>query len=165
MEVPTVRRVCVLVTGLLIIVCLFFVMSHAIGIWNRNRCNFIVGDISLAIRSYCEDYNSFPPNLMSLVHGNYIRDTRALMCPAVHPSLPNGAYRADYTYINWSNYFDTPNKVHQDFPVVYDRALSNHGGSGINIGRVDGGMFWDPGATWLRHFAASHPEYDIPVPK
>jgi hypothetical protein len=68
-------------------------------------------------------------------------------------------------YINWSKYFDIPSKVPQDYPQLYDRALANHGGKGIYIACVNNGVFWDRGATWLRNFAASHPQYEIPIPK
>jgi hypothetical protein len=91
-----------------------------------------------------------------------------ICCPGVRhqkEEVLDGTNWMDYTYIDWSKYFDTPSKVPEDYPLLYDRAMSNHGGNGINIALVSNIVFWDPGATWLRNFAASHPQYDIPVPK
>ncbi len=89
------------------------------------------------------------------------------MCPATHrheSDVPDGRDWGDYTYMWWSRYYGTPNEVPWDYPLLYDRALSNHGERGVNILRVGGDVLWDPDATWLRDFAASHPQYDIPVP-
>jgi prepilin-type processing-associated H-X9-DG protein len=161
------RRVCVCAAGLLIIVSLFYVTSYAIGFAKRKNCQDTLSALGYAITAYSYEANNFPSNPIDLIP-KHIDTLRLLMCPAVHHQkgdVPDGTDWGDYAYINWANYFDTPDKVPGDYPLLYDRALANHGGRGINIARVDGSVFWDPGAAWLRNFAASHTQYDIPVPK
>jgi prepilin-type processing-associated H-X9-DG protein len=153
--------------GLLIIVSLFYLVFR---VTDRDRCQSTLRAIASTLPAYCDDWNRFPPNLYSLFQGRYARDARTLMCPAVSRNKVELRNRIDwmddtYTYINWSNYYKTPNVVPWDYPLLYDTFMSNHGQRGINVARVDGHVFWDPGATWLRQFAASHPKYDIPVPK
>ena len=162
------RRAGALASGLLIIVALCCVISHAAGIFiKRNACQRTLSAISYAIRAYSYEESAFPSSSIDLIPSRI--DTRKiLMCPAVHHQkeyVPDGTQWGDYTYINWSKYYDIPDKVPEDFPILYDRSMSNHGGRGINIVRIDGSVLWDPGAAWLRNFAASHPQYDIPVPE
>lgn len=75
----------------------------------------------------------------------------------------------DYIYVYWPDGTNTPG----DYPVMYDRRLSNHGGKGINILKVSGTrerkgapgtVVWDQEAAWLKQFALQHPEYTIRLP-
>jgi hypothetical protein len=70
----------------------------------------------------------------------------------------------DYIYINWSRYYGSK-AVPPDYPLIYDRRLSNHGGKGVNEVSVQGVVRWDPDATALKKFAAEHPEYEVPLPQ
>ncbi len=92
-----------------------------------------------------------------------------MICPGTGRDVPQGTISTDddvdYLYINWSVWYkDTDVEALRDYPLVYDRRLSNHGGKGINVGCMDGSTFWDAGAVWLRDFAKKHPEYEIPMP-
>ena len=168
------RRLGLVVLGLLIVGALIFGLSRATRALKRNACERNLRCLGCVMESYISDFGGFPPSLAPLVESGYMETTRPLTCCGVHHSredfhrkgdIPEGDDWSDYTYINWSEHFDNPDEVPPDYPLMYDRALSNHDGGGINILRVDGITFWDPGGTWLRDFAARHPEYDIPVPK
>jgi len=71
----------------------------------------------------------------------------------------------DYIYVNWSRWFTNYCEVPPDFPLVYDRTLSNHHNQGIYLLKVGGEIIWDPGANWLKQFAEQHPEYALIVPQ
>jgi len=71
--------------------------------------------------------------------------------------------QVDYFYIDWQSARDGPKWGVGRFPVIYDRRLSNHNGRGIYILLTDGEVIWDPGATWLRQFAAQHPQNVVPI--
>jgi hypothetical protein len=87
-----------------------------------------------------------------------------LFCPGVgrESSRLKNVNECDYTYVNWEPFFGT-NSVPNDYPLIYDRRLSNHRGLGINVVTCGGSCFWDYRARWLRAFAAKHPEYHVPV--
>jgi len=164
------RRLSLAALGLLIVGLLAFGLSRAIRISKRHVCQENLSAFEYAIRMYSIEENGFPSNPIDLIptHVPNIQSLRLLMCPAVHhqkKDVSDGTDWGDYTYVNWSDYYEDPEKVPADYPLMYDRALSNHDGRGINIARVDGMTFWDPGGAWLRDFAARHPEYDIPVPE
>lgn len=149
---------------LLIIVCLFYVMFRLRWMAQRTYCQNTLAAVWCQFQEYSQDWKRYPSSLDDIIKGHYVTSGTILMCPAtVHDQagVPHGAY---YTYINWSRYYDTVNRVPDDFPQLYDSALSNHGGRGINIVTINCRVFWDPDATWLRNFAAGHPQYDIPVP-
>lgn len=89
-----------------------------------------------------------------------------VLCPGRKGSVP-GSWRdieawSDYTYVYWpSGRTGTP----PDYPLMYDRRLSNHQGKGINIVTVGKKVFWDRNSKWLRKFAQGHPEFNIPLPE
>jgi len=161
--------------ALLIVGSLVFGLSRGRRALKRNACERTLRCLWCAMYSYTSDFGGrYPPHLGALVEAGYMGTTRPLTCCAVHHSkedfyrkgnIPEGDDWSDYAYVNWSNCFDKPGKVPPDYPLMYDRALSNHDGRGINVLRVDGTTLWDPGGTWLRDFAARHPEYDVPVPE
>ena len=85
-------------------------------------------------------------------------------------------YWMDYFYLHWPSV----SGVYTNYPLMYDRRLSNHSGRGINILLVEqtvnpasppspesyhGQFFGDEGAKWLQAFAKEHPELDIPMPE
>jgi hypothetical protein len=83
-------------------------------------------------------------------------------CPAVH-----GGQKPDYVYINWSQILDTTETDWRsgEYPLFYDRRMSNHKGRGINVVLTNGYVFWDSNAKWLKEFAAKHPTLEIPLPE
>jgi hypothetical protein len=91
-------------------------------------------------------------------------------------SWTNIAEWMDYFYIRWPSVTG----LYTNYPLMYDRRLSNHGGKGINVLLVEGlvgsaivgkpetfrgQFFWDEDAKWLRAFARDHPEAHIPLPE
>ena len=91
---------------------------------------------------------------------------RLLACPGVgriSKATTVAAIESDYIYINWEPFYGTSTAPAQ-YPMIYDRSLSNHRGFGVNVLTVGGRCFWDFRAHWLRGFAAKHPEYRIPLP-
>jgi len=90
-----------------------------------------------------------------------------LHCPGskTKPGLLSDADEwQDYIYIDWSRYYGAE-KVPDDYPLIYDRRLSNHDGKGINVVTVGGEVYWDPDAGKLCSFALRHPEYEVPLPE
>ena len=116
----------------------------------------------------------FPPDLKSafleseknLVPGSP-SNAIFLYCPGsgTKPGLLSDADEwQDYIYIDWSRYYGAE-KVPDDYPLIYDRRLSNHDGKGINVVTVGGEVYWDPDAGKLCSFALWHPEYEVPLPE
>lgn len=94
------------------------------------------------------------------------RTTILLSCPGVRRRpilIAEANTQSDYIYINWEQFYGT-NDVPAEYPIVYDRSLSNHFGRGVNVITFGGGCFWDRGAKWLKQFAADHPSFKVIVP-
>lgn len=143
---------------------------------HRRHCLSQLASLGTVIALYASDYNgTFPPKISVLTSNGYLRPS-VLKCPmpdinAVLPPGSNADQWMDYIYIYWPEGKDTP----KDYPVIYDRKLSNHGGKGINILRREGiapgpkmynpKPIWDKNAEWLKKFAKEHPEYNIPLPE
>jgi hypothetical protein len=117
-----------------------------------------------------DNHNSsfFPPKIAALcctTGGScYITQPKVFLCKGSQShvgSLTNVDAWMDYIYIPWSTGTSTP----PDYPVMYDRRLSNHQGTGINILWVDTSVSWDKGAKELKEFAAKHPDLHIPLPE
>lgn len=140
---------------------------HASFLWKRKECKGVVRALAYAVAMYRDMHDKmFPPNL-SVSVSEEASSPRLLVCPGTGKnwgSYTNAEVWADYLYINWSRYYGT-NEPPGDYPLVYDRRLSNHKGRGVNIGAVDGSVRWDPNAVSLRVFATKHPEYDVPLPR
>jgi type II secretory pathway pseudopilin PulG len=71
---------------------------------------------------------------------------------------------ADYIFVDWLAVLGR-NTVPGDYPIAYDRSMSNHCGRGVNVLSVDGIVRWDSNAEWLKTFAAEHPEAKLPLPE
>jgi hypothetical protein len=123
---------------------------------------------------YGTDHNGqMPPNMAAMGPAGktcYISQLKIFLCPSSHSitgSAANIDEWMDYIYIPWpGGTTNTPS----DYPIMYDRRLSNHGGEGINvvrIGNMNGteGAFWDEDAEQLKAFAAKHPDLHIPLPE
>jgi len=125
-------------------------------------------DIALVVYAYRmnedrEDY--FSPNVWNLEGGIY---RSLLTCPGTgKPAPPSSPEQSDYIYIDWSLYFKDARKIPDDYPLAYDRRLSNHSGKGINIVFIGNPkhVMWDKNAQWLKQFTKEHPNYKIPIPE
>lgn len=144
----------------------------------RSQCLSTLRSTGSAIAMYRQDhYGSLPPDFLAM--SNYIGSTRLYVCPW-HSKEP-GAWTnisdwMDYFYLPWPSVTG----VYTNYPLMYDRRLSNHRGKGINILLVEqtvnayypagpdsfhGQFFWDEGVEWLKKFAREHPELRIPMPE
>jgi hypothetical protein len=166
------RAVIVLVA----LVFAFFVLGQILeSVACRSRLRVLHFDV----RTYREKHDEhYPPNIFCVANAfhsnvwspieftNNILGWDLLSCPGVGRKLlaaPTNVDECDYAYVNWEPFFGT-NTVPNDYPLIYDRRLSNHKGLGINV-LTTTSCFWDYRARWLKAFAASHPEYHLPIPE
>lgn len=91
-----------------------------------------------------------------------------LLCPSSEQDVGRGkidATKSDYVYVSWQALPTNGAVVNGDYPMLYDKRLSNHGGRGIYVMKINGTVIWDQGARWLQSFAASNVSYRIPLPE
>jgi hypothetical protein len=89
-----------------------------------------------------------------------------VLCPGSQTPIDLERVTPDYAYVNWSaKLFAHVVDVPGEYPLVYDRTLSNHSGRGVFVLRVNGSVIWDPGAEWVRGFSGRHPEYHVLIPQ
>lgn len=114
-----------------------------------------------------------PSNLISFAEmfrprpSHFESHTYPLVCPGTESNLgaPKDVHQwMDYIFLDWSLWQADSITFGGDYPLMYDRALANHGGRGVYVLRVDGTVIWDPGAEWLKRFAVEHPQLKIRLP-
>jgi hypothetical protein len=128
------------------------------------------------VNLYSEEHNGkLPRNLPELVgDGDWLGNAQSLFrCPGSRGTpgaLTNVVVWMDYHYA----LVPRSSSNRSDCALIYDRRLSNHSGTGINvaiIGLLDtplltpSALFWDKNAKWLSKFAEQHPDLAIPMPK
>jgi hypothetical protein len=125
------------------------------------KCEHILRSLSLVVLLYHDDnHGQLPPDLPTLCKAEGV-PLSLLQCPGAElHNLSEG----DYLYIDWSARPGGWDLANGDYPLIYDRSLSNHQGRGICIAKINGSSIWDGGATWLKAFAAAHPKANIPIP-
>lgn len=128
--------------------------NREIGI--REACMHQLRNLWYQANSYRGDYGEFPSSF-----DDFHLPKPTLDCPAVHPSRTG---RTDYIYVGWLARKYISDRNFEKYPIIFDRRMSNHKGRGINIVTVDGTVFWDADAAWLKSFARDHPEAKIPLP-
>ena len=118
--------------------------------------------IRKALMMYSMDnHGRFPPKLAEMAR-EYANNPKLFVCPStrtVYGSTTNVDDWMDYVYVYWPDGEKTPT----NYPWIYERRLSNHGG-GIYVAPIGGHAFWDEGAQWLKNFAKEHPEFKIRMP-
>jgi len=158
--------------ALLALVLLFSILERVREVF---ACQYTLAALKANVMSYRLEHNGlYPTNIIAVATASYrfqIPNTTSMVnilsCPGVRKrslTVTNTAIESDYVYINWTPFFGT-NAVPDGYPLMYDRHLSNHAGFGINILPVNGVIFWDLRARWLKDFAAKHPEYHVPLPE
>lgn len=171
------------------IAVLIFASILALGVgtaWIRQKraasrrilCLSILRSTGAAIAMYRLDNNGELPTTFSAM-SNHLHNASWYICPK--GNRPPGAWSnidewMDYFYLCWPS----PAETYTNYPLMYDRRLSNHGGKGINVLLVEqtvnpaippspktfhGQFFWDEGAQWLKTFAREHPQAKIPMPE
>ena len=91
-----------------------------------------------------------------------------LLCPGSEQDVSQGnidASKSDYVYLNWQTRVTNGAVMSGDYPMLYDKRLSNHGGRGVYVMKVNGTVLWDAGARWLQSFTASNVSYEIKLPE
>jgi hypothetical protein len=113
-------------------------------------------------------FDKFPHDLSQLQTELNADFSHMLECPGVdhraqHADSTEGI--DDYVYINWSEQPRGDDWQQGTYPLMYDRRMSNHSGRGVNVVLVDQEVFFDEGANWLKAFAQSHPDVQMPLPQ
>ena len=150
--------------GVLITIAAVFLI-HPISRYQDARCRGALRLLGNAVDVYRVDQAHLPTRLSVL--SNELSNPAFLMCPRTgHPpgNFTNADSWTDYIFLNWEAILGS-NSVPSDYPLAYDRRLGNHKGKGVNVLRVDGLAFWDPGAKWLAAFADRHPSFRVPIPE
>jgi hypothetical protein len=156
----------VLAVGILVLVFgLAVILIHPLERYQRARCNELLKLIGNAVWVYRGEHGRLPQQFEVL--SNELSNPVFLICPGSGHSpgsLTNADSWADYTLIDWSVVLGT-NAVPDNYPIAYDRFMSNHAGHGVNVLTVDGFVRWDSNAEWLKKFSAEHPEAKLPMPQ
>ena len=138
--------------------------QKAASLVEQRNCRQQLRSVWAGIALYRHDHGEhWPPNLESL---DQEAVGRLLTCPGVKVKVSShttGKY--DYIFLDWSKLTHGPDTAPSNYPLMYDRRMSNHDGRGINILMVDGSVKWDSHAEWLKRFAADHPDFIIPISK
>lgn len=114
---------------------------------------------------FISDHGYLPPHFSVL--SNELIDAKILICPGTHHvagRFGNADSWADYTLIDWSVFLGT-NVVPNDYPIAYDRFMSNHRNQGVNVLTIGGLVRWDSEAKWLKKFGADHPNIKLTMPE
>ena len=83
-----------------------------------------------------------------------------LSCPAAVEVF--GVEDAAYFYVDWRRRINR--EIPNNYPLVYELYSGLHG-NGINVGLVNGQVFWDEQCSWITEFIIKHEEYELPPPK
>jgi hypothetical protein len=154
--------------GILVLVAVVLVLSlaHPIYHYQKARCRERLMLLENALTTFRSDHqNQLPHSLGEL--SNELVLPAFLICPGSRHTpggFTNADSWADYRFIDWSATLGT-NVIPNDFPIIYDRSLNNHGGRGVNVLLANGVVQWDPGAARLRKFAMAHPNANLPLPE
>jgi prepilin-type processing-associated H-X9-DG protein len=130
----------------------------------RVKCDHYLRALHSTVQLYQNENRGALPHDLHVIQESQDISLSIFRCPAVRTNNDGDPRDIDYLYVDWSN-LANPNEIYDKrYPLMYDAALANHGG-GINILLTDGSRLWDPGAQWLKQFAAAHPETKIPLPR
>ena len=119
---------------------------------DRQRCQWILKSnlhFQVCYRYRLEHDNTFPPDLKTAFWESEMHLAPDSPSSAIFLKCPGSGTKQgllidaeewqDYIYINWSLYYGAQ-PVPPDYPLIYDRRLSNHDGKGINVVSVEGAV-------------------------
>ena len=112
---------------------------------------------------YTNEFGGGDPISLAALDTVYVSEAQ-FICPGSGNgpgSFSNVMTWMDYVYVNWPNDKDIPD----DFPVMYDKRLANHRGTGLNVLFASGEIIFDTNAVRLRQFAKEHPQFNILLPE
>lgn len=139
----------------------------------RYECPMRLEDLWVLVTGEYERRGQYPSNLEFIAEQFQVKRWNVrthiypLLCPGTDTKMRrNGTAESwsDYIYVSPSVWSGNPAVDVDGFPMAYDQSTSNHGGRGVYVLTVEGRVFWDRGAEWLRRFAREHPEYKLRVP-
>lgn len=155
----------VTVVGILL-VGLVVMLIHPLDRYHRAKCGATLKLLGNAIRTYQSDHQGRLPRELAVL-SNELSNPVLLRCPGSRRTpgcFTNADSWADYVLVNWPAVLGT-DAVPGDYPIAYDRSMSNHAGRGVNVLSVDGLVRWDARAKRLKKFAAEHPDAKLPMPE
>jgi hypothetical protein len=152
-----------------------YVRVHELAARYQYECSMHLVDLWDITMGLAKDQDRFPEDLTAITKKVPISQYNArwrlhpVLCPGPETPFDPDTATLDsfgYSYINWSTRsFAHIIEVPGDYPLAYDRKLSNHSGRGVFVLQVNGRVMWDPGAEWVRDFSVRHPEFHIPIPQ
>lgn len=167
-------KTCIFIFG--VFVCLSLLVLGTFWLRNvrekvkRQDCLSRLHAIGFCVRNYSDEHaGKFPQNLQQVVDvdDSLARAPFLLVCPGsgrLPGAVTNVAAWTDYTFIDWPTVLGT-NAVPKNYPIAYDRSMSNHAGHAVCVLTADGLVRWDSNAEWLRKFSTEHPEAKLPTPQ
>ncbi len=168
---------CIVVVLVCVVPAVYYhsIRIHEVAARYRYECPMHLRDLWDITMALAKEGDRFPEDLTSITNKVPISQYNArwrlhpVLCPGSQTSFDFEGPTTDsfgYVYVNWSSrQFAHVAEVPAEYPLIYDRALSNHLGRGIFVLKVNGSVIWDSGAEWIRGFTAKHPEYHIPLPQ
>lgn len=115
------------------------------------------------IEQYREAHHGLYPSNLGVLSSQFpAQVTAPLKCPGASKSSDPVK---GFVYLDWSTEPKGADWTSGQYPLLYDKQLSNHDGQGLNILMVNGSVFWDPNAKWLSTFASQHRSAKISLPR
>ncbi len=146
-----------LLVVLMILVPVFLPCGHHHGKSRRINCAGNLKQVGLAMRMYSGDNDEvFPPDLYTLVEGDYLTAVKVYQCPSVHyersrreqrrrtEDITRATFKTDYVYFTGLRESADDTTV----PLACDRA-TNHNKYG-NVLFADGHVKGFAGAEWWK---------------
>jgi hypothetical protein len=133
----------------------------------ERQCIAILKQLTFVVKLYKEDEGAWPRVTPEFLGSIFTRENSMYLCKCANSTPGQWANMLewmDYAYVDWSQLFPGTNVPPNNYPVFYDRRLSNHSGDGVFVALYDGTVIWDPSASYLRSFSLGHPDYPITLP-
>ncbi len=131
----------------------------------EERCSANLRAIGSVVPLYVNECGRYPADLKTLANSQGFGDPDlgSPGRPKAPSTVPGEWY--GYVLVDWSAQPRGPDWHWGQYPLIYDASMDNHNGRGIHIVIVNGTVQWDPGAGWLKQFAAKHPTDKLVIPK
>ena len=143
--------------------------------YEESLCPSHLRSLGAVLAMYSEVMNNALPPKISILPANEYVLPSFLGCPDKDLEAKPANYDEFDKWIGYYYvYYPDWKKLPKDYPVLYDKRLSNHNSKGIFILNIEKirqpktavpGPFWDEGAQWLKKFAKDHPDLNISMPE
>ena len=131
---------------------------------DNQNCKQQLRSLGALITLYRSEHGGQFPKSLEMLDTNEAR--LILTCPGHKRSLSqtgNSLIKTDYYLVDWSTLATNSNCG--EYPLMYDRSISNHEGLGINLLLINGSVRWDSHAKWLKSFATNNTNVKLLVPE